>query len=54
MIVSLVLHAFRVFFTGTYRKPRELTWVLGVVLLDIDLGGQEVQRWEVSAQDFGS
>src|SRR5438874_7538023 len=37
MIATLVLHAFRVFFTGTYRKPRELTWVLGMVLLGLTL-----------------
>jgi cytochrome b-561 len=37
MIATLVLHAFRVYFTGTYRKPRELTWVLGVVLLGLTL-----------------
>jgi cytochrome b-561 len=37
MIATLILHAFRVFFTGTYRKPRELTWVLGVVLLGLTL-----------------
>src|SRR5258708_735467 len=37
MIVTLILHALRVFFTGTYRKPRELTWVLGVVLLGLTL-----------------
>jgi cytochrome b-561 len=38
MIVSVLLHALRVYFTGTYRKPRELTWVLGVVLLGLTLG----------------
>ena len=37
MIVTLLLHAFRVYFTGTYRKPREITWVLGVVLLGLTL-----------------
>src|SRR5712691_7844179 len=37
MIVTLLLHTFRVYFTGTYRKPRELTWVLGVVLLGMTL-----------------
>ena len=37
MIATLLLHAFRVYFTGTYRKPRELTWVLGVVLLGLTL-----------------
>ncbi len=38
MIASLILHAMRVFFTGTYRKPRELNWVIGVVLLVLSLG----------------
>ncbi|GGK69351.1 cytochrome b [Ornithinimicrobium pekingense] len=31
-IVGLALHAARVFFTGAFRKPRELNWVIGVVL----------------------
>ena len=33
MIASIVLHLLRVFFTASYRKPRELNWVLGLVLL---------------------
>jgi quinol-cytochrome oxidoreductase complex cytochrome b subunit len=33
MIASVVLHVIRVFFTGTYRKPREFTWVAGATLL---------------------
>jgi cytochrome b-561 len=37
MIATILLHALRVFFTGTYRKPREITWVLGVVLLGLTL-----------------
>src|SRR6266540_33771 len=37
MIAAILLHAFRVFFTGTYRKPRELTWLLGVLLLGMTL-----------------
>src|SRR5258708_7473941 len=37
MIVTLLLHAFRVYFTGTYRKPPELTWVLGMVPLGLTL-----------------
>jgi len=37
MIATILLHALRVFFTGTYRKPRELTWVLGVVLFGLTL-----------------
>lgn len=38
MIVSCILHMLRVFFQGAYRKPRELTWTLGVFLLLLTLG----------------
>ena len=31
-IVALSVHMFRVFFTGAFRKPRELNWVIGSVL----------------------
>jgi ubiquinol-cytochrome c reductase cytochrome b subunit len=31
-IASIGLHMLRVFFTGAYRKPRELNWVIGFVL----------------------
>ncbi len=37
MIFSILLHTVRIFFTGTYRKPRELNWALGVVLLGLTL-----------------
>lgn len=33
MVVSLILHQMRVFFTGAYRKPRELNWMIGMLLL---------------------
>jgi ubiquinol-cytochrome c reductase cytochrome b subunit len=32
-VSSMVLHMYRNFFTGAFRKPRELTWVGGVALL---------------------
>jgi len=32
-IAAMVLHLMRVFFTGAFRAPRELIWVLGVLLL---------------------
>lgn len=32
MIAALLLHMIRVFFTATYRSPRELNWMFGVVL----------------------
>lgn len=38
MVVLIVLHLLRVFFVGAYKKPRELTWVLGVILLIGTLG----------------
>jgi ubiquinol-cytochrome c reductase cytochrome b subunit len=31
-IASIVLHLFRVFFTGAFRKPRRLNWVVGTAL----------------------
>jgi cytochrome b-561 len=37
MIASIILHAMRIFFTGTYRKPRELNWIIGVALLGLTL-----------------
>ena len=30
--VSITVHMFRVFFTGAFRKPREINWVIGTVL----------------------
>jgi quinol-cytochrome oxidoreductase complex cytochrome b subunit len=37
MIVMVVLHMLRVFITGSYKKPRELTWVAGCLLLMLTL-----------------
>src|SRR5947209_3904268 len=33
MIILIFLHMARVFFFGAYKYPRELTWIIGVVLL---------------------
>jgi quinol-cytochrome oxidoreductase complex cytochrome b subunit len=33
MIASVILHVLRVFFTATYRKPREFTWMVGAAVL---------------------
>ena len=38
MIAALLLHMMRVFFTGAYRAPRELNWVVGCGLLLLTLG----------------
>lgn len=38
MIAAVILHQMRVFFTGAYRAPRELNWVVGMGLLLCTLG----------------
>jgi len=35
MVLSMLLHVFRVYLTGGFKKPRELTWVTGVVLASL-------------------
>jgi quinol-cytochrome oxidoreductase complex cytochrome b subunit len=31
-MAAIVVHMFRVFFTGAFRKPREANWIIGVLL----------------------
>ncbi len=31
-VAAIIVHMFRVFFTGAFRKPRELNWVIGGIL----------------------
>ena len=38
MILTAFIHMFSVVFLQSYRKPRELTWLSGVVLLGLALG----------------
>jgi quinol-cytochrome oxidoreductase complex cytochrome b subunit len=33
MIAAVVLHQMRVYFTGAYRRPREINWMIGMGLL---------------------
>ena len=35
---AIALHLGRVFFTGAFRRPRDLNWMVGVVLLLLSLG----------------
>lgn len=37
MVLAVVLHMARVFYTGGYKHPREFNWVIGVLLLVITL-----------------
>ena len=32
MVLMLILHVFRVYLTGGFKRPRELTWITGVVM----------------------
>lgn len=36
-IAAMMAHMLRVFFTGAYRKPREVNWLIGVGLLGLGL-----------------
>jgi ubiquinol-cytochrome c reductase cytochrome b subunit len=38
-VAAAGLHMLRVFFTGAFRKPREINWVVGVVLFVLGMGG---------------
>lgn len=38
MVILVVLHMARVFYTGAYKPPRQFNWVVGVVLLILTLG----------------
>jgi len=37
MIATVILHQMRVYFTGGYRRPRELNWMIGMFLLGCTL-----------------
>lgn len=37
MILMVVLHMMRTFFMGAFKKPREITWILGVLIFFVTL-----------------
>jgi len=37
MVITVWLHMYRVFLTGSYKPPREFNWVIGVILLLLTL-----------------
>ena len=37
-VAAIMLHAIRVFFTGAFRKPRDINWLIGVSLLLLGTG----------------
>src|ERR1700729_2374706 len=36
-MAAIFVHMIRIFFTGAYRKPRELNWLIGIVLLTLGM-----------------
>ena len=36
-VVAIVMHLMRIFFTGAFRKPRELNWMIGLTMLGLAL-----------------
>jgi ubiquinol-cytochrome c reductase cytochrome b subunit len=36
-LAAIVLHLCRIFFTGAFRRPRELNWLIGVTLLALSM-----------------
>ena len=36
-VAAIVLHLMRIFFTGAFRRPREINWLIGVTLLALAL-----------------
>jgi ubiquinol-cytochrome c reductase cytochrome b subunit len=52
MVVMLLVHMTQVFLHGAYKYPRELTWMVGVVLLLCTLGmffSGQILRWDPDA-----
>ncbi|HBY59347.1 MAG TPA: cytochrome B6 [Solibacterales bacterium] len=38
MVIAVILHMARAFYTAAYRKPREYNWLMGIGLLVVTLG----------------
>jgi len=36
-MAAIFAHMLRIFFTGAYRKPREVNWLIGIVLLTLGM-----------------
>jgi ubiquinol-cytochrome c reductase cytochrome b subunit len=36
-MAAIFAHMIRIFFTGAYRKPREINWLIGIILLTLGL-----------------
>src|SRR5262249_59901906 len=36
-VAAIMVHMLRIFFTGAYRKPREVNWLIGIVMFTLAL-----------------
>ena len=36
-VAAIMAHMLRIFFTGAYRKPREVNWLIGIVMFTLAL-----------------
>ncbi len=52
LVVFMILHMLIVFFTGGYRPPRQLVWILGALMLFLSL--MEAEFGYVLRNDFSS
>ncbi|OEF99225.1 hypothetical protein BHF71_09545 [Vulcanibacillus modesticaldus] len=53
-IVTVIIHLLRVFFYGSYKKPREVNWLLGVVLFLVMVGlyyTGTILKWDQEAAE---
>lgn len=49
MYVLVILHLLRVFFSGSYKRPREANWIIGVVMFALVIGAiftGTVLKWD--------
>ena len=55
VLAALILHTTRVFVTGAYKQPRQVTWWIGVALLATMLMGSyfsgTVLKWDQEGSD---
>ncbi len=52
VLLSIILHMVRVYITGSYKKPREFNWLVGIALLAITIGllfSGTVLKWNQEA-----
>lgn len=53
-VITLFLHLGRVFFTASYRRPREANWLIGALLLFVTVGlyfSGTILKWDQEAYE---